>query len=90
MIAIPQLVVAEASEAENVLDSDDPTESWDGFEHPLLDDDRLITLWALAESDSPGSDDGLYRREAPRSPHRFQGDIADTEHRLHTATVASS
>jgi hypothetical protein len=37
---------------------------WDGIEHPLLDEDRLISLWVLAESCSPDSFDELYERSA--------------------------
>ena len=53
MSAITQLVVAKPSDAKVLLDSENPLESCDGFAYPGLDRVRLITLWALAESDSP-------------------------------------
>jgi hypothetical protein len=53
MSAITQLVVAKPSDAKVLLDSENPLESCDGFAYTGLDRVRLITLWALAESDSP-------------------------------------
>ncbi len=50
---IAELVVADPSEANAVLGSDEPLGSWDGFAYKGLDRVRLITLWALVESGSP-------------------------------------
>ncbi len=53
MSVIAQLVVADPSEAETVLGSDDPTNSWAGVGYKGLDNVRPISLWSLIESTSP-------------------------------------
>ena len=53
MSVIAQLVVADPSEAETVLKSDDPANSWPGFGYKGLDNVRPISLWSLIESTSP-------------------------------------
>ncbi len=53
MGAVAHLVIADRSEVEAVLSSDEPLNSFDGFAYKGLDRVRLITLWALAEHGSP-------------------------------------
>ena len=53
MGVIAQAVIASPSDAQAVLNSDQPINSWDGFAYKGLDRVGLITLWALVETDDP-------------------------------------
>jgi hypothetical protein len=50
-----ELVVAGASEADAIAAVDEPTSTWEGFSYTGLDVIKLMTLWALLESDSPNN-----------------------------------
>jgi len=52
MGVLSHLLVADPSEAEAVLASDDPSRTWAGFFYRGLDRIKLATLWAIAETGS--------------------------------------
>ena len=54
MSVLAELVVADASEADAILASDQPTRDWEGFGFKGLDNVKLVQLWALMESGDPG------------------------------------
>ncbi|HQR43757.1 MAG TPA: hypothetical protein PLX97_13775, partial [Gemmatales bacterium] len=54
------LLIAAPSEAEEILASEEPSLTWDGFSCRGLNTINLATLWALAETGS--ADDGVERR----------------------------
>ncbi len=55
MGVIIHLLVADASEAESVAASDEPSQDWDGFTFRGLDRVKLVTLRALVEAGSADS-----------------------------------
>ena len=77
MSVIAQLVVADPFEADTVLSSDNPTDSWAGFAYKGLDKVRLITLWSLIESTSP--DDRFEDRLETVRVIRHQGELRSVE-----------
>jgi len=52
MGVLNHLLVADASEADALLASDEPSKTWDGFFCRGLDRIKLATLWALVEAGS--------------------------------------
>jgi hypothetical protein len=77
MGVLNHLLIADASEADAVAASDEPSQTWDGCFCRGLDRIKLVTLWALVESDSP--DDRLEQRlDAIRTiPEGDQGPWVD-------------
>jgi hypothetical protein len=60
MGVLSHLLVADASEADAVAASNEPSQTWDGFFCHGLDRIKLVTLWALLEAGS--ADDKLEHR----------------------------
>jgi hypothetical protein len=77
MGVLNHLLVADASEADAVAASDEPSQTWDGFFCRGLDRIKLATLWALVEAGS--ADDRLEQRldEIRTIPEGDQGPWVD-------------
>lgn len=77
MGVLNQLLVADASEADAVAASDEPSQTWDGFFCRGLDRLKLATLWALVEAGS--ADDRFEQRldEIRTIPKGDQGPWVD-------------
>lgn len=50
MGVLSELVIADPTEVEEVRESEQPTQHWDGFSFQGLDRVKLVTLWSLIET----------------------------------------